>query len=168
MIDNWRWNDVPFYLRTGKTLPKRVTEIMIQFRSAPFVLFRNTAIENLLHNRLILHIQPDEGISLRFGAKVPGPTMRLGSVDMDFSYATRFGSTPSTGYERLIHDCMAGDATLFQRADMVEAAWGVVQPVLDVWQALPARNFPNYPAGAWGPHEGDELLARDNRHWVNE
>jgi glucose-6-phosphate 1-dehydrogenase len=168
MIDNWRWADVPFYIRTGKALPKRVTEIMIHFRRAPFVLFRNTEIESLTQNRLILHIQPDEGISLRFGAKVPGPTMKLGAVDMDFSYAARFGSTPSTGYERLIHDCMAGDATLFQRADMVEAAWSVVQPVLDVWQALPPRNFPNYPAGAWGPREADDLLARDDRHWTNE
>jgi glucose-6-phosphate 1-dehydrogenase len=167
-IDNWRWADIPFYIRTGKALPKRVTEIMIHFRRAPFVLFRHTQIENLLQNRLILHIQPDEGISLRFGAKVPGPTMKLGTVDMDFSYATRFGSTPSTGYERLIHDCMAGDATLFQRADMVEAAWSVVQPVLDVWQALPPRNFPNYPAGSWGPREADDLLGRDDRRWTNE
>ena len=168
MIDNWRWADVPIYLRTGKALPKRVTEIVIHFRRAPFVLFRHTAIDQLMQNRLILHIQPDEGISLRFGAKVPGPTMKLGTVDMDFSYATRFGSTHSTGYERLIYDCMAGDATLFQRADMVEAAWGVVQPVLDVWQALPPRNFPNYPAGSWGPREADDLLARDERHWTNE
>jgi glucose-6-phosphate 1-dehydrogenase len=168
MIDNWRWADVPFYLRTGKALPKRVTEIIIHFRRAPFVLFRNTQIDALTQNRLILHIQPDEGISLRFGAKVPGPTMKLGAVDMDFSYATRFGSTPSTGYERLIHDCMAGDATLFQREDMVEAAWGVVQPVLDVWQALPPRNFPNYPAGTWGPREADDLMARDDRQWTNE
>jgi glucose-6-phosphate 1-dehydrogenase len=167
-IDNWRWADVPIYLRTGKAMPKRVTEIVIHFRRAPFVLFRHTAIENLMNNRLILHIQPDEGISLRFGAKVPGPTMKLGAVDMDFSYATRFGSTHSTGYERLIYDCMAGDATLFQRADMVEAAWSVVQPVLDVWQALPPRNFPNYPAGTWGPREADELLARDDRQWTNE
>ncbi|HKO04964.1 MAG TPA: glucose-6-phosphate dehydrogenase [Candidatus Acidoferrales bacterium] len=167
-IDNWRWADVPIYLRTGKALPKRVTEIAIHFRRAPFVLFRHTAIENLMQNRLILHIQPDEGISLRFGAKVPGPTMKLGAVDMDFSYAGRFGSTHSTGYERLIYDCMAGDATLFQRADMVEAAWGVVQPVLDVWQALPPRNFPNYPAGTWGPREADDLLARDERRWTNE
>ena len=167
-IDNWRWADVPIYLRTGKALPKRVTEIVIHFRRAPFVLFRHTAIEHLMNNRLILHIQPDEGISLRFGAKVPGPTMKLGAVDMDFSYATRFGSTHSTGYERLIYDCMAGDATLFQRADMVEAAWGVVQPVLDVWQALPPRNFPNYAAGSWGPREADEMLARDDRQWTNE
>ncbi len=167
-IDNWRWADVPIYLRTGKAMPKRETEIVIHFRRAPFVLFRHTAIEQLMQNRLILHIQPDEGISLRFGAKVPGPTMKLGTVDMDFSYATRFGSTHSTGYERLIYDCMAGDATLFQRADMVEAAWGVVQPVLDVWQALPPRNFPNYAAGSWGPREADDLLARDERHWTNE
>jgi len=168
MIDNWRWADVPIYIRTGKALPKRVTDIMIHFRRAPFVLFRHTAVENLLNNRLILHIQPDEGIALRFGAKVPGPTMKLGTVDMDFSYATRFGSTHSTGYERLIHDCMAGDATLFQRADMVEAAWGVVQPVLDVWQALPPRNFPNYAAGTWGPPEADELLTRDGFQWTHE
>jgi len=168
LIDNWRWADVPIYLRTGKALPKRVTEIVIHFRRAPFVLFRHTAVEHLMENRLILYIQPEEGISLRFGAKVPGPTMKLGTVDMDFSYAKRFGSTHSTGYERLIYDCMAGDATLFQRADMVEAAWGVVQPVLDVWQALPPRNFPNYPAGSWGPREADDLLARDERHWTNE
>jgi len=168
LIDNWRWADVPIYLRTGKALPKRVTEIVIHFRRAPFVLFRHTAIEQLMQNRLILYIQPEEGISLRFGAKVPGPTMKLGTVDMDFSYAKRFGSTHSTGYERLIYDCMAGDATLFQRADMVEAAWGVVQPVLDVWQALPPRNFPNYTAGSWGPREADDLLARDDRHWTNE
>jgi glucose-6-phosphate 1-dehydrogenase len=166
MIDNWRWADVPFYIRTGKALPKRVTEIMIHFRRAPFVLFRHTQIESLTQNRLILHIQPDEGISLRFGAKVPGPTMKLGAVDMDFSYATRFGSTPSTGYERLIHDCMAGDATLFQRADMVEAAWSVVQPVLDVWQALPPRNFPNYPAGSWGPDIAHEMLAAHRCEWL--
>ena len=168
LIDNWRWADVPIYLRTGKALPKRVTEIVIHFRRAPFVLFRHTAVEHLMENRLILYIQPDEGISLRFGAKVPGPTMKLGTVDMDFSYAKRFGSTHSTGYERLIYDCMAGDATLFQRADMVEAAWGVVQPVLDVWQALPPRNFPNYAAGSWGPREAEDLLSRDDRHWTNE
>jgi len=168
LIDNWRWADVPIYLRTGKALPKRVTKIVIHFRRAPFVLFRHTAIDQLMQNRLVIFIQPDEGISLRFGAKVPGPTMQLGTVDMDFSYAKQFGSTHSTGYERLIYDCIAGDATLFQRADMVEAAWGVVQPVLDVWQALPPRNFPNYPAGTWGPREADDLLTRDDRHWTNE
>jgi glucose-6-phosphate 1-dehydrogenase len=167
MIDNWRWADVPFYLRTGKRLPSRNTHVVIQFRRAPFVLFRDTPVENLMPNQLVMHIQPEEGISLRFAAKVPGPQMRLGPVDMNFEYADYFGQQPSTGYERLLHDCMIGDATLFQRADMVEAGWCVVSPVLDVWKALPPRNFPNYPAGTWGPKEADELLERDGRRWRN-
>jgi glucose-6-phosphate 1-dehydrogenase len=166
-IDNWRWADVPFYLRTGKNLAAQTTQIVIQFRRAPFVLFRDTPVENLLPNQLVLHIQPQEGISLRFAAKIPGAVMSLGAVDMNFNYADYFGSQPSTGYERLLHDCMIGDATLFQRADMVEAGWCVVSPVLDVWKALPPRNFPNYPAGSWGPKEADELLERDGRHWRN-
>jgi glucose-6-phosphate 1-dehydrogenase len=166
-IDNWRWADVPFYLRTGKRLPARFTHIVIQFRRAPFVLFRDTPVENLMPNQLVLNIQPEEGISLRFAAKVPGPAMRLGAVDMSFEYSDYFGAQPSTGYERLLHDCMIGDATLFQRADMVEAGWCVVSPVLDVWKALPPRNFPNYPSGAWGPKEAEDLLERDGRHWRN-
>ena len=166
-IDNWRWADVPFYLRTGKRLAAQNTHIVIQFRRAPFVLFRDTAVENLMPNQLVLHIQPEEGISLQFAAKVPGPIMRLGAVDMNFEYADYFGTQPSTGYERLLHDCMIGDATLFQRADMVEAGWCVVSPALDVWKALPPRNFPNYPSGSWGPREADELLERDGRHWRN-
>lgn len=165
LVDNWRWADVPFYLRTGKRLAKRVTEVAIQFRRAPFVLFRDTPVEKLTANSLIIHIQPDEGISLKFGAKVPGAIMNLGTVEMDFNYVDYFGSTPSTGYERLIHDCMIGDATLFQRADMVEAGWSVIQPLIDVWKALPPRSFPNYPAGSWGPKESDDLLARDSRAW---
>ncbi|MEW5977266.1 MAG: glucose-6-phosphate dehydrogenase [Acidobacteriota bacterium] len=165
LIDNWRWSDVPFYLRTGKYLPQRVTEIAIQFKRAPFVLFRKTPVDRLTTNRLVLHLQPNEGISLRFGAKIPGPVVRLGAVEMDFQYAETFGGTPSTGYERLLYDCMTGDATLFQRADMVEAAWGVVQPILDVWKALPPRNFPNYAAGTWGPKEAEELMQRDGRQW---
>jgi glucose-6-phosphate 1-dehydrogenase len=166
-IDNWRWADVPFYLRTGKRLSAQTTEILIQFRRAPFVLFRETEVENLMPNQLVLHIQPQEGISLQFAAKVPGPIMRLGAVDMNFNYADYFGTQPSTGYERLLHDCMIGDATLFQRADMVEAGWCVVSPVLDVWKALPPRNFPNYASGSWGPKDADELLERDGRHWRN-
>jgi len=166
-IDNWRWADVPFYLRTGKRLAARNTHVVIQFRRAPFVLFRDTPVENLLPNQLVLHIQPEEGISLRFAAKAPGPVMRLGGVDMNFEYADYFGQQPSTGYERLLHDCMIGDATLFQRADMVEAGWNVVSPVMDVWKALPPRNFPNYAAGTWGPKESDELLERDGRRWRN-
>jgi glucose-6-phosphate 1-dehydrogenase len=164
-IDNWRWSGVPFYLRTGKRLPLRATEIAIQFRRPPFVLFRKTKIADLETNRLVIHIQPDEGISLRFGAKVPGPIMQLGLVDMEFDYARDFGRSHSTGYERLLYDCMIGDATLFQRADMVEAGWRVIQPVLDVWSALPADRFPNYAAASWGPKESDELLARDGRAW---
>ena len=166
-IDNWRWADVPFYLRTGKRLAAQNTHITIQFRRAPFVLFRDTPVENLMPNQLVLHIQPEEGISLQFAAKVPGPIMRLGAVDMNFEYADYFGTQPSTGYERLLHDCMIGDATLFQRADMVEAGWCVVSPALDVWKALPPRNFPNYSAGSWGPREADELLERDGRRWRN-
>ena len=165
MIDNWRWAGVPFYLRTGKRLPKRVTEIAIQFKSAPLTLFRDTPVERLRTNRLVIHIQPDEGISLRFGAKIPGPIMRLGAVEMDFNYEDYFGKVPSTGYERLLYDCMIGDATLFQRADMVEIGWSEIEPVLDVWSALPPRSFPNYAAGTWGPKEADELLTRDGREW---
>ncbi len=167
LIDNWRWADVPFYIRTGKRLGAQNTHIVIQFRRAPFVLFRDTPVENLMPNQLVLHIQPEEGISLRFAAKVPGPIMRLGGVDMNFEYADYFGTQPSTGYERLLHDCMIGDATLFQRADMVEAGWCVVSPVLDVWKALPPRHFPNYPAGSWGPKEADDLLQDDGRQWRN-
>ena len=165
LIDNWRWAGVPFYLRTGKRLAKRMTEIVIQFRRTPFVLFRNTTVKNLETNRLVIHIQPDEGISLSFGAKVPGSVMKLGLVNMDFDYCTYFGAEHSTGYERLLRDCMAGDATLFQRADMVEAGWSVIQPILDVWHALPPRGFPNYAAGSWGPIEAEELLEKDGRSW---
>jgi glucose-6-phosphate 1-dehydrogenase len=164
-IDNWRWADVPFYIRTGKRLAKRVTEIAIQFRRAPFVLFRDTPVDHLGNNLLVMHIQPDEGISLRFGAKIPGPTVRVGPVDMDFNYVDYFGSEPSTGYERLLYDCMIGDATLFQRADMVEAGWAIVSPVIDVWKALPPRTFPNYAAGTWGPKDADEMMRRDGRQW---
>ena len=165
MIDNWRWAGVPFYLRTGKRMARHATEIFIQFRRTPFVLFRNTTIKELRPNRLLIRIQPEEGISLRFGAKVPGPVMTLGMVNMHFDYKEYFGTAPSTGYERLLYDCMIGDATLFKRTDSVETAWKVLQPVLDVWSALPPRDFPNYPAGSWGPPKADELLARDGREW---
>src|SRR5271163_4822669 len=164
-IDNWRWGDVPFYLRTGKRLAKRVTEIAVQFRRTPFMLFRKTPIKDPRTNRMVIHIQPDEGISIRFAAKVPGSVMKLGLVNMDFDYARDFGTSHSTGYERLLYDCMLGDATLFQRADMVEAGWAAIEPVIDVWKALPARGFPNYAAGSWGPKEADELMSRDGRAW---
>jgi glucose-6-phosphate 1-dehydrogenase len=164
-IDNWRWAGVPFYLRTGKRLPVRSTEIVIRFRRPPFVLFRKTEVEKIPPNELVIGIQPNEGISLRFEAKVPGPVVRLGAVNMDFEYSDYFGTTPSTGYETLLYDCMMGDPTLFQRADMVEAAWTVVQPILDLWKALPPRDFPNYAAGTWGPEQATELLRREGREW---
>lgn len=167
-IDNWRWADVPFYLRTGKRMAAQYSSIVVQFKRAPFVLFRNTPIERLTTNRIEIHIQPDEGITLHFGAKIPGPIVKMGAVDMDFNYADHFGKQISTGYERLLFDCMIGDATLFQRADMVEASWKIVTPILDVWQAIPARDFPNYAAGTWGPAEADDLLAREGRRWKNE
>src|SRR6266704_669817 len=163
-IDNWRWVGVPFYLRTGKRLAKRHTEITIQFKKTPFVLFRNAPVHKH-SNQLVIQIQPVEGISLSFGAKIPGPILRVGSVDMSFEYSKYFGADAYTGYEVLLYDCMIGDATLFQRADMVEAGWNVVDPVLDVWKALPPRKFPNYAAGTWGPKESDELLKRDERVW---
>jgi len=163
-IDNWRWADVPFYLRTGKHMPQRVTEIAIHFRRTPFVLFRNTPIKDLQANKLLVHIQPREGISIRMGAKVPGPIMNIGQVNMDFDYAREFHSAPATGYERLLLDCMLGDQTLFQRADMVETGWGVIAPIQEVWRALPGH-FPNYAAGTWGPEAAEALIARDGREW---
>jgi glucose-6-phosphate 1-dehydrogenase len=166
-IDNWRWAGVPFYLRTGKRMSKRVTQIVIRFRRPPFVLFRKTPVDKITPNELVLNIQPDEGICLSFEAKVPGPVVRLGAVNMDFQYSDYFGTPPSTGYETLLYDCMMGDPTLFQRADMVEAGWTVVQPILDVWKALPPRDFPNYAAGSWGPAQADELLHREGREWRN-
>ena len=164
-IDNWRWAGVPFYLRTGKRLAGRSTQIVIRFRRPPFILFRKTSVDRITPNELVINIQPNEGISLSFEAKVPGPVVRLGAVNMDFQYSDYFGTRPSTGYETLLYDCMMGDPTLFQRADMVEAGWAVVQPILDVWKALPPRDFPNYAAGTWGPPQADELLHRDGREW---
>jgi glucose-6-phosphate 1-dehydrogenase len=166
-IDNWRWADVPFYVRTGKRLATRHSSIIIEFKKAPFVLFRETGVDRLRTNRLVIHIQPDEGITMQFGAKIPGPIVKVGAVDMDFNYRDYFGEQLSTGYERLLFDCMTGDATLFQRADMVEAGWSIVTPVLDVWGAIKARDFPNYPAGSWGPAASDEMLASDGREWKN-
>ena len=166
-IDNWRWADVPFFLRTGKRLPQKHSSIIIQFKKAPFMLFRDTTVERLRTNRIEIHIQPDEGITLHFGAKIPGPVVKVGAVDMDFDYVDHFGQQLSTGYERLLYDCMIGDATLFQRADMVEASWAIVDPILEVWSAIPPRDFPNYPAGSWGPAEAEQLIEADARLWKN-
>lgn len=164
-IDNWRWAGVPFYLRTGKRLPQRVTEVAVQFKPVPSLLFRDPPIEQLTPNVLVLRIQPREGINFQFGAKVPGPTMQMGRVSMDFCYADYFGMTPSTGYETLLYDCMIGDATLFQRSDNVELGWSVVNPILNHWSTLAAESLPDYAAGSWGPKAADDLLQRDGRQW---
>jgi glucose-6-phosphate 1-dehydrogenase len=164
-IDNWRWAGVPFYLRTGKYMSRRWTEIAVRFHQAPYALFRGTHVERMNPNWMILRISPDEGIALEFAAKRPGPTVHLSTVSMDFAYKTYFHMAPNTGYETLIYDCMNGDATLFQRADNIEAGWQVVQPILDAWAAAPPKGFPNYVAGEDGPAAAQELLARDGRAW---
>jgi glucose-6-phosphate 1-dehydrogenase len=164
-IENWRWAGVPFYLRTGKHLKRRWTEIAIRFHQAPYTLFRGTHVERMNPNWMILRIQPDEGIALEFAAKRPGPVVKLSTVSMDFAYKTYFRMAPNTGYETLIYDCMIGDATLFQHADNVEAGWRAVQPILDAWAAHPPHDFPNYASGSAGPAAADELLARDGRAW---
>ncbi len=166
-IDTWRWSRVPFYLRTGKRLAGRATEIAIRFKRAPFSLFRDTPVDRLNPNWLVMRLQPDEGISLSFDAKVPGAVMRLGNVDMEFCYRDYFGHQPRTGYERLLYECMLGDATLFRRADMVEASWSVVAPIEKAWNARDPSCFPNYASGSWGPDEADALLARDGHRWRN-
>ncbi|HLZ66901.1 MAG TPA: glucose-6-phosphate dehydrogenase [Aliidongia sp.] len=164
-IDNWRWAGVPFYLRTGKRMPKRWTEIAIRFKEAPYSLFRNTPVATFGPNWLIIQVQPNEGIRLRFNAKRPGTAMDLDSVALDFKYNDWFKQEPAIGYETLIYDCLIGDATLFQRADQVEGAWQVVQPALDAWAAERPADFPNYAAGSAGPAAADQLLQRDGRRW---
>jgi glucose-6-phosphate 1-dehydrogenase len=164
LIDNWRWAGVPIYLRTGKRLAKRTTEIMIQFRCAPHIVFRDRDIEP---NRLVLNIQPDEGISVSFSAKRPGTEMSIGNVTMNFSYREGFGGASRSAYATLVNDCLRGDATLFDRGDSVEAAWSLVDPILDVWGAARTATVPMYAAGTWGPKESDQLLERDGRQWYN-
>jgi glucose-6-phosphate 1-dehydrogenase len=163
-VDDWRWSDVPFYLRTGKRLPKRATEIAIQFKDVPHKLFRESVTEPE-SNLLAIRIQPDEGIMLRFAAKIPGLGIDVRSVTMDFTYGSAFTVDSPDAYETLILDALLGDASLFTRADEVEEAWGIVDPIVDAWADGPAPEFPNYEAGTWGPPEADELLARDGRRW---
>jgi glucose-6-phosphate 1-dehydrogenase len=166
-IENWRWAGVPFYLRAGKRLAKRATEITIQFKQPPQLLFKQQtgACKELQPNLITMRIQPDEGISLRFGAKVPSPNMEVCPVNMNFSYADAFGKSSANGYERLLLDAMLGDATLFAHRDGVEATWTLLTPILDQWASSKPKGFPNYAAGTWGPESGDELLARDGRAW---
>src|SRR5262249_24745680 len=165
-IDNWRWAGVPFYLRTGKHLSARKSEIAVQFRQAPYALFRDTPVERLPANILRLRIQPDEGLSLSFSANRPGAEIEIDGVDMDFAYRDYFAPLASVGYETLIYDCLIGDATLFQRADTVEAAWCAVQGLLDASARAPADDFPNYASGTAGHEAADRLLARDKRTWL--
>ena len=165
-IDNWRWAGVPFYLRTGQCLSARTTEIAVQFRQAPYALFRDTPVERLPPNILTLRIQPDEGLSVSFSAKRPGSEIEIDGVEMDFAYRDYFEPLAAVGYETLIYDCLIGDATLFQRADTVEATWRAVQGLLDSWARDPAKDFPNYAAGGAGPDNADRLLARDGRAWL--
>jgi glucose-6-phosphate 1-dehydrogenase len=167
MIDNWRWEGVPVYLRSGKALWKRGTEIVVQFKKAPEVLFRGTAAADRVEpNRLVFHIQPDQGIELRFHAKSPGPSMFLQNVNMRFDYHESFEANRATGYEVMLYTCMLGDATLFSRSDLVETAWRIAQPMLDAWEAHPPTDYPNYPAGSWGPVAAYDLIERDGRHWI--
>jgi glucose-6-phosphate 1-dehydrogenase len=163
-VENWRWAGVPFYLRSGKRMARRATEIVISFRRPPLLLFRRS-VDEIEPNRLVIRVQPDEGISLWVQAKRPGPSISLAPVKLDFSYKDFGDQMETTGYEQLLYDCMIGDATLFHRADMVEAAWKIATPVLDLWSSLPARDFPNYPSGGWGPESADQLITRDGRRW---
>jgi glucose-6-phosphate 1-dehydrogenase len=166
-IDNWRWEGVPMYLRSGKALWKRSTEIVVRFKKAPEVIFRGTpAAGRMDSNTLIFHIQPDQGIELRFHAKTPGPSMHLQTVNMRFDYREAFEASRGTGYEVLLYSCMNGDATLFSRTDLVESAWRIAQPMLEVWGNTAPTDFPNYPAGSWGPRAAFDLIERDGRRWV--
>jgi glucose-6-phosphate 1-dehydrogenase len=164
-IDNWRWAGVPFYLRTGKALCAKRTEIAIKFKQAPFAMFRGTPVHRLSQNFLIISTEPTEGITLQFNTKVPGPTIDIDGVEMKFRYKDYFKAEPSTGYETLIYDCMIGDNILFQRADSVEAGWQAVQPFLDAWKKAGALGLETYKAGSEGPEEANALLARDGRSW---
>jgi glucose-6-phosphate 1-dehydrogenase len=165
LIDNWRWAGVPFYLRTGKRMPRRVTEIAIQFKSVPHPLFKSVGGAPLEPNVLTLRIQPDEGISLKIAAKVPGPSLHLRSVNMGFLYGTSFFVESPDAYERLLLDCMYGDSTLFTRRDETEAAWKPITEILEGWALEPHERIPQYDSGTWGPSEADAFIARDGRAW---
>jgi glucose-6-phosphate 1-dehydrogenase len=165
-VDNWRWAGVPFYLRSGKRLARRATEIVIVFRRPPLLLFQRTPVDEIQPNKLVVRIQPDEGISLWVQAKQPGPSINLAPVKLNFAYKDFGAQVETTGYEQLLYDCMIGDPTLFHRADMVEAAWKIATPILDLWSSLPARDFPNYASGSWGPAAADQLIQRDGRSWA--
>jgi glucose-6-phosphate 1-dehydrogenase len=166
VIDNWRWEGVPFYLRTGKCLHDKVSEVAILFRPAPHHPFPSSSVENWQPNRLVIRIQPEEGIVSRIQAKQPGTQMVLGPVDMQFLYHEAFKASTPEAYETLILDIMRGDATLFMRADQVESAWSIITPILEAWDSVPTADFPNYVPGSWGPEAADVLIARDGHSWL--
>jgi len=166
-IDNWRWAGVPFYLRSGKRMPRRTTTIVIRFKTPPLSLFATHEADPISPNYLIFKIQPEEGIALQVRAKIPGPTITTRSVKLDFGY-DQFGERqPTTGYEKLLYDCMVGDGSLFHRSDMVEAAWEAAAPILEAWNNNPPTDFPNYAAGIWGPEAALHLIQRDRHHWFS-
>ena len=164
-VDNWRWAGVPWYIRSGKRMPKRVTEIAIQFKMPPLMLFSRTTARDIEPNELVLNIQPDEGISLRFGSKVPGTGENIQPVKMDFSYSSSFNKAAPEAYERLLLDCMLGDSTLFTRSDEVEAQWQIINPVIEGWQSPNASSVDMYRAGTPGPKESDDFIRKDKREW---
>jgi glucose-6-phosphate 1-dehydrogenase len=164
-VENWRWADVPFYLRSGKRLAERTTQVVIGFRRTPLRLFGEDLSENVKPNRLVLHIQPDEGITFDIHAKKPGPKVRVVGVPLDFTYKSFGEQTAATGYETLLYDCMIGESSLFHRYDSVDASWQICNPILDVWGALPARDFPNYESGTWGPAASDHLIGQSGHSW---
>ena len=165
-VDSWRWAGVPFYLRTGKRLARRCTEIVVQFRRPPLMLFRQSGVGEIEPNRLHIHIQPDEAISFEIKAKAPGASIRIEDVRLSFDYGSIGSECAATGYERLLYDVLVGDSTLFHRADMIDAAWRIATPILDVWSSTPPSDFPNYSAGSWGPPAAEALLRRDGRRWL--
>jgi glucose-6-phosphate 1-dehydrogenase len=165
-VDNWRWQGVPFFLRTGKRLPAKISEILIQFKPVPHETFPASATLDLRPNRLLIAIQPEEGILLQFQVKKPGPMMHLSPVMMQFYYREAFKVVPPEAYETLLLDIMKGDATLFLRRDQTEAAWSVIAPIMEVWNMVKSADFPNYQAGTWGPEEADTLIAQDGISWI--
>ena len=164
-VENWRWAEVPFFIRSGKRLKEHTTQVVIGFRRTPLLLFGEDLQSNVKPNRLVLHVQPDEGITMDIHAKRPGPNISLVNVPLDFSYKEFGEGMAATGYETLLYDCMIGETTLFHRYDSVDASWRIVTPILDVWQALPARDFPNYESGSWGPAASDHLLEKSGHEW---
>jgi glucose-6-phosphate 1-dehydrogenase len=165
LIDNWRWEGVPFYLRSGKRLFRRVTEVAIQFKRPPLLLFKSCAVDDVTPNVLVIRIQPDEGVALTFEVKPPGPEICVSPLKLDFKYEEAFGNTSPEAYETLLEDCIEGDSTLYTRHDWVELAWLLMDPIIKTWQKVPPNDFPNYPAASWGPKAADEFMQRDGRRW---